>query len=331
MDGGRSGEDAFIARFLRPLATAPEALRLMDDAALLTPPEGHQLVLTKDALVAGVHFFPDDPPDTIARKALGVNLSDLAAKGAAPLGALLALALPAGLGAAWMEAFAAGLAEATQAAGCPLLGGDTVRTPGPLMVSITALGSVPAGAFVPRTGARAGEAILVSGTIGDAALGLMLRRAPERTGLAPLVAAQRAHLARRYLVPEPRLALAPLLRGRASAAMDISDGLAGDIAKMLAASGCGGVILAEAVPLSGAARAAVEAEPGLLRAALTGGDDYEIACTVPEALAQGLMAEAAALGIGLARIGTTRLEAGLDVRDGAGQPLALGAGSYSHF
>ncbi|MEW6124908.1 MAG: thiamine-phosphate kinase [Pseudomonadota bacterium] len=331
MEGGRSGEDAFIARFLRPLATDPGALGLMDDAALLTPPAGMQLVLTKDALVAGVHFFPDDPPETIARKALGVNLSDLAAKGAAPLGALLALALPAGLGDAWMEAFAIGLGEASSEAGCPLLGGDTVRTPGPLMISLTAFGAVPTGQFVPRTGARPGEAILVSGTIGDAALGLLLRLDPERPGFAPMVAAQRAHLARRYLVPEPRLALAPLLRAYARAAMDVSDGLVGDIAKMLAASGCGGILHTGAMPLSSAARAAGEAEPDLFRAALTGGDDYEIACTAPMARAADFIAEAAALGIALTVIGETRAEPGLHVMDADGVLVDLGPGSYSHF
>lgn len=331
MEGGRSGEDGFIARFLRPLATAPGALNFLDDAALLTPPAGHQLVLTKDALVAGVHFFADDPPDTIARKALGVNLSDLAAKGARPLGALLALALPEGFSDAWMAEFSRGLEAATRDADCPLLGGDTVRSPGPLMVSLTALGAVPDGEFVPRTGARPGEAILVSGTIGDAALGLQLRLDPERAGFAPLVAAQRAHLAMRYLVPEPRLALAPLLRGRASAAMDISDGLAGDIAKMLAASGCGGVVRADAVPLSGAAHAALAAEAGLLRTVLTGGDDYEIACTVPLSLVDDLVAQAAAQGLALTQIGVTLAEPGLAVLDASGAPLDLGGGSYSHF
>ncbi|WP_127089241.1 thiamine-phosphate kinase [Aquabacter cavernae] len=331
MDGGRSGEDAFIARFLRPLASAPGALGLLDDAALLTPPAGMQLVLTKDALVAGVHFFPDDPPDTIARKALGVNLSDLAAKGAVPLGALLALAMPEGVGEPWMEAFAIGLGEALSEADCALLGGDTVRTPGPLTLSITALGGVPAGSFVPRTGARPDEAILVSGTIGDAALGLLLRLDLERPGFAPLVSAQRAHLQRRYLVPEPRLALAPLLRTHASAAMDVSDGLVGDIAKMLAVSGCGGVITATEVPLSGAARAAVHAEPALLRAALTGGDDYEIVCTVAPHHVADMIVAAEVAGIKLTQIGETRAVPGLTVLDAAGNLLDMGTGSYSHF
>ncbi len=243
-----SGEDAFIARFLRPLATSPAALGLKDDTALLPTPAAADLVLTKDALVAGVHFFPDDPPASIARKALGVNLSDLAAKGAAPLGALLALVLPPDIDEDWMEAFTSGLGEDAERYGCPLLGGDTVKTPGPLTICVTAIGAVPKGRFVPRTGAAPGQAILVSGTIGDAALGLRLRLEPERPGFASLPLAHREYLRHRYLVPNPRLALAETLRTHAACAMDISDGLVGDIAKMLAASGCGGWIESAAVP-----------------------------------------------------------------------------------
>lgn len=331
MAGGGSGEDRFIARFFRPLATDPAALRLMDDAALLSPPEGMDLVLTKDALVAGVHFFPDDPPDAIARKALRVNLSDLAAKGAAPLGALLAIALPKDMPESWMEAFAIGLGADATLHGCPILGGDTVRTPGPLSLSLTAFGTVPKGAFVPRTKARPGEAIVVSGTIGDAALGLKLRLEPKRAAFAGLVAPQRQHLADRYLNPQPRLALAPVLRAHASAAMDISDGLVGDIAKMLDASGCGGFIRADDVPLSHAAAAAAAAEPGLLAVALTGGDDYEIACTVPLEKVSFFLTDAAVAGVPATVIGETCSGAGLDVLDASGGRLDFGSGSYSHF
>lgn len=328
--GADSGEDRFIARFLRPIAGAPPALGLWDDAALLTPPPGTALVLTKDALVAGVHFFPDDPPAAIARKALRVNLSDLAAKGAAPLGALLALALPKDTPAAWMEAFAAGLGADAALHGCPLLGGDTVATPGPLTLSITALGMVPAGGFVPRTGAAPGQAILVSGTIGDAALGLMLRRdaAPAFAGLSDEA---RRHLLDRYLHPQPRLALAPALRAHARAAMDVSDGLVGDLAKMLAASGCGGHIEAARVPFSAAVAQAVAADPAMLRTALTGGDDYEILACVPHAAVAAFMADAAAAGVPVAILGGTRAAPGLEVSGPDGVPLDLGAGAFSHF
>lgn len=331
--GGRpvSGEDRFIARFLRPIAGSPAALGLHDDAALLAPPEGCDLVLTKDAAVAGVHFFPDDPPAGIARKAMRVNLSDLAAKGAAPLGVLLALALPKGTPDAWMEAFASGLGADADHYGCPILGGDTVSTPGPITITITALGAVPKGEFVPRTGARPGQAILVTGTIGDAALGLTLRLDGARAGFAGLPQERRAHLLDRYLHPQPRLALAPVLRRHAAAAMDVSDGLAGDVAKMLAASGCGGHIEARRVPLSGAAQAAIAAEPGLLRTALTGGDDYEVVACVPHAAVPAFTAEAAEAGVPVALIGETRAGEGLAVTDAGGHALDLGAGSFSHF
>ncbi|MEP9353543.1 thiamine-phosphate kinase [Xanthobacter sp. KR7-65] len=331
MDGGGSGEDRFIARFFRPIAGSPAALGLMDDAALLTPPDGCDLVLTKDAVVAGVHFFPDDPPAAVARKALRVNLSDLAAKGAAPLGALLALALPKGTPDAWMEGFATGLGADTMLYGCPILGGDTVSTPGPVTITLTALGAVPKGGFVPRTGARPGQAIFVTGTIGDAALGLRLRQNGDLPAFAGLSEERRAHLLDRYLHPQPRLALAPVLRRFAAAAMDVSDGLAGDLAKMLAASGCGGRMEARRVPLSGAAAAAVEADGGLLKTALTGGDDYEILACVPHDAVSAFTVAAAEAGVPVALIGETREAHGLDVTDAGGHPLDLGSGSFSHF
>jgi len=331
MQSGDSGEDRFIARFFRPIAGSAAALGLMDDAALLAPPDGCDLVLTKDAVVAGVHFFPDDPPASIARKALRVNLSDLAAKGAAPLGALLAIALPKGTPDAWMEAFAAALGADAAAFGCPILGGDTVSTPGPVTISLTALGSVPKGGFVPRTGAGPGQAIVVSGTIGDGALGLVLRQDAARRAFAGLDLEQRGHLLDRYLHPQPRLALAPVLRAYATAAMDVSDGLAGDVAKMLRVSGCGGRIEARRVPLSAAAAAVVAAEPALLATVLGGGDDYEIVACVPHARLPAFAAAAARAGVPVARIGETRDGQGLDVTDAGGRPLDLGAGSFSHF
>src|SRR6266700_7909425 len=170
-----SGEARLIARYFKPIARHPGALGLTDDTALLAPPAGHELVLTADAIVGGVHFFPDDPPDSVARKALGVNLSDLAAKGAKPAGFLLTLALPKDHGKAWLKAFARGLGAAAKRYGCPLLGGDTVLTPGPVTISIAAFGTLPKGTMARRSGARAGDIVVVTGTIGDAALGLKLR------------------------------------------------------------------------------------------------------------------------------------------------------------
>jgi thiamine-monophosphate kinase len=383
----RATEDELIARYLAPLA-GPGGLGLQDDAALLTPTPGHDLVLTVDAIVEGVHFLAADPPETLAAKALGVNLSDLAAKGAAPSGFLMVLALPDGWTEEWLAAFCAGLREAAEAAGCPLLGGDTVRAAGPLSMSITALGEVPAGTMVRRTTARPGDIIAVTGTIGDAALGLALLtgglkfpekdgssqpphaevaagggprstqdpgasfeapgpgpgapqdeevgslRSPSRSerksppGLWP---AEAAFLIDRYRRPRPRLALAAALRQHASAAMDVSDGLAGDAAKLLRASGVTGAIELDLLPLSPAARAALSADPDLLGRIAGGGDDYEILFTLsPERW--GAMRDAAqAAGVAVTAIG--------EVTDGpeplsltrGGAAYALGSPSFQHF
>lgn len=223
-------------------------------------------------IVAGVHFFADDAPGLIAKKALRVNLSDLAAKGAEPIGFLLALALPGDWTNDWLDAFAAGLAEDARAFAAPLIGGDTGATPGPLTISITVLGR--AQHFVPRSGAKPGDAIFVSGPIGDAALGLAVRRDPALA--ARLSPEARDYLIGRYLLPRPRLDLAGWLAANASAAMDISDGLAGDLAKLCGASGASAVVDVSNVPLSPAAREAIAIDPALFESAITGGDDYEI-------------------------------------------------------
>ena len=266
----RYSEDEIIARIFAPIA-GPAALGLKDDAALLAP-QSAPLVVSTDMIVAGVHFFADDAPALIAKKALRVNLSDLAAKGAEPIGFLLGLALPADWTNDWLDAFAAGLAEDARAYGAPLIGGDTGATPGPLTISITALGRAPR--FVPRSGARPGDAIFVSGPIGDAALGLAVRRDPAL--VARLSAGARDYLIGRYLLPQPRLDLAPWLAANASAAMDISDGLAGDLGKLCRASGVSAVVDLASVPLSDAAREAITIDPALVETAITGGDDYEI-------------------------------------------------------
>lgn len=329
---GESGEDRLIARYFRPLARHPGAFGLGDDAAVLTPPPGTDLVLTADAIVGGVHFFPDDPADAVARKALRVNLSDLAAKGAEPAGFLLSLALPEGVTEAWIGSFAQGIGTDADAYGCPLMGGDTVRTPGPVTVAITAFGTVPHGAMVRRAGAKAGDRVLVTGTIGDAALGLRLRRDPEAAQRWSLGAAARDHLLSRYLLPQPRNALALALRDHASAAMDVSDGLAGDLGKLTRASGVSADIEIARVPLSAAAQAALAAEPALIETILAGGDDYEILAAVPGDKVESFRRAAAAANVPVTDIGQiTAGEGPPRFLDPSGTAISLPRLSFSHF
>jgi len=325
-----SAEQRLIARYFRPLATSAGAFGLEDDAAIVTPPPGCDLVLTTDGGIAGVHFFLDDPPEKIGRKVLRMNLSDLAAKGAKPLGFLLSVALPAPIDEAWIAAFAEGLGKDIRHYACPLLGGDTDRTPGPLSVSITAFGAVPHGKMVRRAGAKAGDAVVVTGTIGDAALGLRLRRDAGLAGQWGLPEVMCAHLLQRYHLPEPRNGLAEAVLAHSSAAMDVSDGLAGDLAKLCRASGVAADIDVARVPLSDAAHAAVAAEPASLETVLTGGDDYEIVLTIATEKLASLRTAAQTAGIAVAEIG--RITAGQGtrfMRDG--KALTLTRSSYSHF
>ncbi len=329
-DHDSSAEDRLIACYFRPLATAPGAFGLHDDAAIVTPPPGCDLVLTTDGGIAGVHFFADDAAETIGRKVLRMNLSDLAAKGAQPIGFLMAIALPASIDGPWLAAFVNGLGDDARRYACPLLGGDTDHTPGLLAVSITAFGAVPHGAMVRRATAKPGDSIVVTGTIGDAALGVMLRRdagLAQRWGLS---AGQAAALTDRYLLPQPRIALAGAVLHDAAAAMDVSDGLAGDLAKLCRASGVAAEVDVARVPLSEAAHAAVAAQPVLLETVLTGGDDYEILLTLSPDKLSAFRAAAARVGIAVTEIG--RVSAGQGarfVRDG--KALSFARPSYSHF
>jgi thiamine-monophosphate kinase len=326
-----SAEDRLIATYFRPIATHPGAFDLADDAAAIAPPPGCDLVLTTDGVISGVHFFPDDPADAVARKALRINLSDLAAKGAAPLGFLLSIGLPAGLPADWLKSFARGLREDAEHYGCPLLGGDTDRSPGAITVYIAALGAVPHGGMVRRKGARPGDVVVATGTVGDAALGLALRQDAAAAGRWRLDAAGRDHLNSRYLLPQPRTAIAEALRRHASAAMDVSDGLAGDLAKLCRASGVSADVATADVPLSPAAREAAAAEPALIETILTGGDDFEVIATVAPDRLETLRREAAAAGVTITRIGTVGAGQGAHFRDADGRALVFRRPSYSHF
>jgi thiamine-monophosphate kinase len=329
--GTESGEDRLIARHFKPIAKHPGALGLTDDAALLSPPPGQALVVTADAIVGGVHFFVDDPADAVARKALRVNLSDLAAKGAKPAGFVLTLALPKGLGDAWLKSFALGLGADTRKYGCPLLGGDTVYTPGPVSISITAFGTVPNGTMVRRAGASVGDHVIVTGTIGDAALGLRLRKERAIAKRWKLDAAMQRHLLARYLVPEPRNALAEVLRRHASAAMDVSDGLAGDLGKLCRASGVGAIVETANVPLSKGARTALAAEPKAIEAILTGGDGFEVVAAIPPRKLRAFLAAAKRAGVAVSQIGRVTAGQGVRFQDGNGRQLRFRRASFSHF
>ncbi len=274
----RPDEFDTIDRLFKPLAAAaPEARGLIDDVAVLTPRPGHDLAVTTDTLVEGVHFLDSDPLDLVARKALRVNLSDLAAKGAEPHGYLLSVSWSERCGWAEREAFARGLKEDQARYGVHLFGGDTTSTPGPLSLSITAFGWTPHGRTVARAGARAGDLVLVSGAIGDAYLGLQAARGQ----LQNLEEARLEALIGRYRLPEPRLGLIKLVRDYASASADVSDGLAADLGHIAEASGLRAELHLEALPLSRAARAWLShrVDPALGLAELAaGGDDYEIVC-----------------------------------------------------
>ncbi len=309
-DTNRPSEDDLIARWFRPLATDPAAFGLVDDCAALSPPEDHDLVLKTDAVAAGIHFFHDDPWNLVAQKALRVNLSDLAAKGARPLGYLLSLALPADWRPSQLEAFSSGLAADQAAFGVALFGGDTIRSPSSLVVSITVLGAVPRGCMVRRAAARPGDLIYVSGTIGDSALGLTLRLETERAAGWGLDSGSRAFLERRYLLPEPRVRLAPAVLAHASAAMDVSDGLAIDLGRMCRGSGTTADVEIDAVPLSDAGRRVMATDPGALGKILAGGDDYEILAAVSPGSAEAFEAAAEECGVVVTRIG--QIKAGAD-------------------
>ena len=312
-----SAEDRLIARHFKPLATHPGALGLSDDAAFITPPAGCDLVLKTDAIIGGVHFFADDAADTVASKALRVNLSDLAAKGAKPLGFLVSLALPSDIGDAWLEQFAEGLRADSVLYACPLFGGDTDRTPGPIMISVAMFGAVPQGTMVRRAGAKPGDRVFVSGSIGDAALGLHVRKGAD-WNLSDL---QRQHLVSRYLLPQPRNALAEAVRTHATAAMDVSDGLAGDLTKLARVSQVSASVETSRVPLSDAARAAVAFDPTLWETALTGGDDFEIVCTVPPDKADSFRAAAQAARVAVTDIGVIAPGEGTRFLGAEGVPL----------
>ena len=329
----RKGEFALIADVFAPLAARPEALGLLDDAGEFAALPGHDVVVTTDTLVAGVHFFAADPPGQIARKALRVNLSDLAAMGAVPRFYLLTLALPEDRGDDWLKDFATGLANDQKEFSVHLLGGDTVTTPGPLSLTITALGDVRVGAALRRSGAREGDSVYVSGTIGDAALGLATLR-DGGSGLddtRKIDDAAAKALRRRYYLPEPRTLLGPRLLGLASAAIDVSDGLAADLGHICTASGLGATVDPGGVPLSAPARSVLDAQPGLLELVLGGGDDYELLFTADPENAGAVARAGRDCGVDVTRIGAMTAGPGVTFLAADGSVMPLPRPGYVHF
>jgi thiamine-monophosphate kinase len=324
----RPGEFEAIARWLAPLARrAPEALGLLDDAAVLSPAPGRDIVLTMDSMVSGVHFVADDPPDLIARKLLRVNLSDLAAMGAEPVGCLLALTLSEAEDADWLETFASGLGADLETFGLDLLGGDTTSTPGALTLSLTALGAVPAGAAVRRSTAGPGQDIWVTGTLGDAALALALMQGRgARRGIAEF-----PFLHERYRLPRPRTVVGPRLRGIATAMIDVSDGLCADLGHICETSGIAASVDFTALPLSREARALLDADPSLAAVVASGGDDYELLFTARPEDTSRIATIAGESGLQISRIGVTRRGEGVALRDVDGKPMALETPGWRHF
>lgn len=315
----RPGEFALIAELFAPLAAGyPGALDLKDDAAIIETTPGRCLVATTDTMVAGVHFLPDDPPDLVARKLVRVNLSDLAAKGARPTVYLLALSMPDSIGLDWLRGFADGLAADQKKFGIFLVGGDTTSTPGPLTLNLIALGEIARGKEIRRSGARAGDRVFVSGTLGDAALALKAMQG----GLGGLMAEHRAALVARYRLPEPRITLGQALVGLASACCDVSDGLVADLGHICETSGVAAEVQVERLPLSPAALAALAADPGSIAAIAAGGDDYELVFTLPADRSPPA---------GVTEIGRCVPGQGVTLLDPQGRAIQLPAAGWQHF
>lgn len=324
-----SDETELIQTYLAPLA-APGAFGLHDDAALLETRPGFDLVVSTDPIIAGVHFFPDDDPRDIAWKALAVNVSDLIAKGAAPAGYTMALAFPEAPLTSWIDAFSVGLRDAQEAFGCPLFGGDTDRTPGPLSIGVSVFGFVPQGCFVKRTTARIGDHVFVTGTIGDAALGLKLRRDVSAFGPA-FPSEHRDALLARYLRPQPSLTAINLISRFATAALDISDGLLQDAARLARGANARLAIPVASVPLSKAACCVVSNIPDALAAIVSGGDDYAVLFSVAPDNVADMRNAAAAIGQDIFSLGVLETGAGVAVHDTHGISIVLPAAGYDHF
>lgn len=329
-------EQQMIRRLLAPLASGLHgAMGLLDDAALLTPPEGCEFVVTMDTLIDGGHFLFDGTPQSaakVARKALAVNVSDLAAKAADPFAYFLSIALPAGHE-VWLDDFVSGLRSAQLDWNLRLAGGDTVATQGRLTVTITAIGTVPTGQMIHRATARVGDDLFVSGTIGDAVAGLSLLRGSEdqrRSWQKRLGDAGVAQLLERSRTPTPRLKLIPALRRYANAALDISDGLALDTSRLASASGLAAEIDGAKLPLSEPIRSLIQSADLSLADVVSGGDDYEVLAAVAPQNARAFEEMLKAVGQSVSKIGTLSKGSGLTLYGAGGEKVALKNLGWDH-
>lgn len=325
MTGGL-GEFGRIRRFFAPLA-GPGGLELRDDAALIDCPPGKRLVATVDAMVEGVHYLSEDPPDLVARKLLRINLSDLAAMGAIPRHYLLTTALPASFVDDWVARFAKGLAEDQRHFNITLLGGDSVATTGPATLSLTAIGEVETGREIRRSGAKPGDVIWVTGTIGDAFLGLAVLRG----GHPELTLEERGALSARFQLPEPRSALGPCLVGIAHAVLDVSDGLLADLGHICEASGVGAEVALPLLPLSAPARRLAAIDPALPVRLATGGDDYELLFTAPPQVSEPIQALAGELMLPITEIGKIVSGSRARLLNAENKEIQVEAAGYRHF
>ncbi len=334
-DEGRQlpGEFELIAEFFAPLSEGyPGAFALLDDAAVISPTPGSDLVAKTDAIVCGVHFHSDDPADLVARKALRVNLSDIACKGATAHAYMLDLMLPPATTREWLAEFAGGLAADQREFSVHLIGGDTNATPGPLTIAVTAFGEVPKNQMLRRSGAHPGDLIFVTGTIGDAVLGLKALRGE----LPNLDTTAATSLVTRYHLPQPRTDVGPKLLDVATSTIDISDGLIADLEHICGASKSSGIVDIEKVPLSSSARQACGGDPGLIAEMIAGGDDYEIMFTAPTEAACKIDQISQASGIPISAIGHIEKSASaktnrVTVLDPGGKPFAVGDKGWTHF
>lgn len=327
-----AGESTFIQKYFSPLAKDfPGALGLSDDAATVDVGAGFDLVVTVDAVAEGVHFFAGDSAADIGWRALAVNVSDLTAKGAEPVAYVMSIAFPERPSDAWMTEFCSGLGAAQTVFKLHLAGGDTDVRPGPLSITITALGRVPKGALVRRGGGEAGDRLFLTGTIGDASAGLALRHDPSEAKAWRLEADHRDFLLNRYGRPKPRTRLAPVLQRHARAAIDISDGLVKDAAALARASGTGLEVHCARLPISEAARIAVAAGGMRSEDLITGGGDYEVLAAIASADCTQFAESAEGVGVAVTEIGTLTARKEIAFLGPYGQTLRLEKPGYDHF